>query len=395
MRNSIGGMLEAELTSAVPGDALAAISLTGIEILYLRQMDDLTCRFWIRNPDIVRLTELCKKRGEAIHIRKRTGIYWMLRTVFHRPVLLAGMVFFFCLVLFLPTRVLFVQVEGNADIPKKKILSAAESCGITFGASRRIVRSEKVKNALLAEIPQLQWAGINTSGCVATISVRERADAEETQPSHTVSHIVAQRDGFLLSGTVIQGNGLFQPGQTVKAGQILISGYTDCGLCIRAQRAVGEVYAQTKRELQAAGLCSSRIRQAEGSRKRKISLLLRKKRINLWKDSGISDTSCVRIYEEYYVTLPGGFVLPLALCVEEYIPYAVKSVEDTDMEESLADFSRSYLLTQMAAGQIQNDTHTVTLENGLCTLNGVYICTEMIGREQIGDTNGENGGTNH
>ena len=89
-----------------------------------------------------------------------------------RPVLLAGLGILFLLAMYLPSRVLFIRVEGNMQIPDRQILAAAEECGIRFGASRREVRSEKVKNALLSSVPQLQWAGVNTAGCVATISVR-------------------------------------------------------------------------------------------------------------------------------------------------------------------------------------------------------------------------------
>ena len=44
-----------------------------------------------------------------------------------------------------------------------------------------MIRSEKVKNSLLQRIPQLQWAGINTDGCVAVISVREKTAIKNSE----------------------------------------------------------------------------------------------------------------------------------------------------------------------------------------------------------------------
>ena len=93
--------------------------------------------------------------------------------------------------------------------------------------------------------------GVNTSGCVATVSVRERTDPEVTEQDSAVSNIVASRDGFIVSATVTRGNFLCRVGQSVKAGQVLISGYTDCGICIQATRAEGEIYAQTSRDFAA------------------------------------------------------------------------------------------------------------------------------------------------
>lgn len=393
---SAAGMLEVELTSAGMEASLAGINAQGIEMMRLNRIDDLTCRFRIRRADYSALAALCKKRGETLRILKKTGLYWTVKALTKRPALLAGGIMLLITACLLPTRVLFVQVEGNRNVPQRRILAAAEDCGISFGASRREVRSEKMKNALLSAVPELEWAGVNTAGCVATISVREAAEPETMERKNAVSNMVALRDGYILSGTVTQGTALFQPGQTVKAGQILISGYTDCGICIQAGRAEGEVYAQTKRDLMAVTPSQYVKRGKHTAVKRKISIVLRKKRINLWKDSGISEGSCGRMYEEYYVTLPGGFQLPLALCVETYICYQeqTEKLSELDAEEALADFAQQYVLQQTVAGKIVRKTQYVSLQDGIYSFWGNYVCEEMIGREQqeqIGDTNGKNG----
>lgn len=311
-----------------------------------------------------------------------------------RPVLLAGLGILILLAMYLPSRVLFVRVEGNSQIPDRQILAAAEECGIRFGASRREVRSEKVKNALLSSVPQLQWAGVNTAGCVATISVRERAQDEPLQSENIVSNIVAARDGFVLSCTVTNGNGIVKVGQTVQKGQVLVSGYTDCGICIRATRAEGEIYAQTIHQLTAITPSFCTQRQKLVGKKHSYSILLGKKRINLWNSSGISDTSCGRMYEEYNLSLPGGFSLPLAICVQTDLYYDTETVHvpDSQAEEALNNFTQSYLLDQMIAGKIQNHSQAVTEQDGRFRLDGVYVCEEMIGREQLeqnGETNGK------
>ena len=392
---SLAGMFEVELTSAEPETALDFVSSKGIEMKALRKTDELTYSFHIHRKDIKVLSDVCKKRGETIRIERKLGLYWRAKDLLARPVLLAGTVFLLWLVLFLPTRVLFIRVEGNVSVPARRILAAAEDCGICFGASRREVRSEKTKNALLSAVEELQWAGVNTSGCVATISVRERAKTANTAEKGTVASIVAERDGYIISCTVTRGNALVQVGQSVQEGQILISGYTDCGLCIQATRAEGEILAQTYRNLEAVTPSDCLQYGAVQDIKRKYSLLIRKKRINLWKDSGIWDGSCGRMYEEYYITLPGGFQLPIALCVEKYTfcETTVSEIPQLEVEEALGVFADNYLSQQMISGKILNAVQAVSLENGVYRLNGAYACTEMIGKvqqEQIGDTNGKN-----
>lgn len=391
----VGGRLEVVLTSADPDQALAIITANDIPVSDVRRVDSLTCYFSLRNRDYTMLRNIAKKRGYDLAIVGRRGIYWWLLTSRHHPVLLLGLLALFVGTLYLPTRILFVRVEGNQAVSQQQILSAAEDCGIRFGAHRREIRSETAKNALLRQIPQLQWVGINTSGCVATISVRERASLDPVKESPSVSQIVAARDGFILSGTVWKGNGLFRVGESVKKGQVLISGYTDCGLCIQATRAKGEILAQTIRSLRAI-TPENHLRRGEtiGVKKR-VSILLGKKRINLWKDSGISDTTCDRIYEESYVTLPGGFSLPIAFCMETFTAsyLETEAISEQDARALLSQASQRYLLAQMVAGSIISQEQTVQLSCGIYSSRSDCICTEMIGREQpeqIGETHGTN-----
>ncbi len=388
------GIYEIELTSGAPEEALTAIGEAGIDIRRLKKLDELTCRFWIPQGKLRILKNLAEKRGETLKIRKQRGLLQLGKQIRRRPVLVAGGLLLMLLVLWLPSRVLFVQVEGNHRIPEKRILEAAQDCGIGFGASRREVRSERMKNALLSQVPQLQWAGVNTSGCTATISVRERSDAREEETKSVPSSLVAARDGYILSATATKGTLLAKPGQSVTQGQLLISAYTDCGLSIRAEQAEGEVMAQTIREFQAVtpGFFL-RKGETEGV-KRKVSLLIGKKRINLWKDSGIWEDTCGRMYEEYYITLPGGFQLPAALCVEEYLRCSLTAAElpDPEAEASLKAFAQRALTQKMVAGKILTGVQSVLREQDRYLLRGRYACMEMIAKrrqEQIGDTNGK------
>ena len=391
---SAAGFLEVELTTADPEGSFGMLTDAGIALEKFQQTDLLTYRFTIARKDYKQTAELCRRRGWSLDIRKKSGLYWVLKRQLNRP-LLYGAFLLLILIFWLPTRVLFISVEGNRNVSERQILESAESCGIAFGASRKEVRSERVKNELLEKLPELQWVGVNTSGCRAVISVREKKAAKEEPEENFPASIVAARDGYLISCTAQAGTLMVTPGQTVQKGQVLISAYTDCGFCVRGERAEGEIIAQTGRAFEAVTPRFQSEKVSAGQVKRKISLLFRKKRFFLWKDSGIWEGSCGRMYEEYYITLPGGFRLPVGLCVETFFPYEITETErDPAVSESaLRSFGKTYLSRQMIAGRILGEKITVTQEPELYRLAGEYSCLEMIGqlrREQIGDTNGKN-----
>lgn len=395
MGKAISGQLWVELTSAEPELAVSAYAGAGIPMEDLQPQGALTLRFWMPRCCYPQARKLAQKRGDCLKILGKRGIYWMLPRLLRRPVLLLGAAVLTGLTLFLPSRILFVQVEGNAAVPARQILEAAAESGLAFGTSRRQVRSEKVKNALLSKIPQLQWAGVNTSGCVATVSVRERTGLPPAQDLGGVSSLCAMRDGYIRSITATAGTALVQPGQTVQAGQVLISGYTDCGLCLRGEQAKGEVFAQTQQELTAVLPAKWTLRGQSFAQRRSYSLLIGKKRINLWKDSGIWEDTCGRMYEEHYITLPGGFRLPLALCIQTRTTFALTSetIPEAQAGKELTDFARRTVLKRMVAGEIQQAAEHLRQDGGCFWLEARYVCQEMIARqrqEQIGENHGEN-----
>lgn len=378
------GMIEVELTSADPAGFLDQASREGISVYGTREESVLTWRFWILRGDLRGLSALAEAKGSKLDIVGRKGFYWWALGMLKRPVLVLGLAALVALVLWLPSRVLFVTVEGNTAVPAKLILEKAAESGIDFGASRREVRSEKVKNALLAAVPELEWAGVNTKGCTAVITVRERAENQQSPQGASVSRIVASRDGVITSCTSTAGSAQCAVGQAVKAGQTLISGYTDCGITILATRAKGEIYADTTYDLTAFSPGEYTVRGLESASVKKYSLIIGKKRINFDKDSGILDATCAKIYQEYCLTLPGGFRLPVTLVVEEWTVYetATEPAGDAETEALLSDFARNYLLGQMAAGQILSGTESAVRAGEIYVLLGSYACNEMIGRER-------------
>ncbi len=374
---SLDGMVTLELTSA---DPMAFFRIAGIPVYDLEKITELQYRFRVLRQDARYLRKLASKRGETLKLCHREGLFWLLKNMVKRPVLVLGLSALLCISLWVPGRIFFVQVEGNTQVPTAQIIEKAQACGIGFGASRREVRSEIIKNNLLSAMPQLQWAGVNTYGCVAVITVREREVEELPSQSSGISSIRASQDGIIRQITVLQGNALVKPGQAVKAGQVLISGYTDCGIYIQGVHAEGEVYALTQREISAVFPTIYAQRQKNTVSKKSYSLIIGKKRINFEKDSGISGGSCAKIASDYHLILPGGFALPVTVQVQTVLSYNEEPIE-IDAQEFLPAFARRFVTRQMVAGSIESAGHVFTQLTGAVRLDGVYSCYEMIGTE--------------
>ena len=113
---SLGGLVELQLVSAEPEQALSAISSAGIGLYQIRHEKDLTLELTVKRTDQKALAALAKKRGESLTVLREQGIYYTLRRLRKRKLLLFGMGLLVSLALYLPTKVLFVQVEGNETV---------------------------------------------------------------------------------------------------------------------------------------------------------------------------------------------------------------------------------------------------------------------------------------
>ena len=379
---SMAGYLQIEATSANVSEMLSAISGSGIILHDVIMKNELVICATVSKNDYLYLSKLLNKRGEDLKIIHKSGVFWTILTIHKRPVLLFGLLILLLLTIFLPTRVLFVKVNGNSRVSAQSILDAAQRAGISFGTSRSRVRSEVVKNALLSEIPELQWVGVNTHGCVAEISVEERTEEVKVQKNRSVSSIVAKHDAIIRQITVTRGNQLCKVGQAVAAGQVLVSGYTDCGIIIKATGAAAEIYGETSHVLQAVTPTKYIYRRGNGKEIKRYGLIIGKNIINFFKDSGISDTECVKMYEKKYLTLPGGLQLPLGITCEHRLSCDKVLVCDNDFSTFnwLERYTDLYLLSQMVAGRIIDKQISFDQKNDTVQFACDYSCYEMIGQ---------------
>ena len=382
----INGYVEVELVS---GDALGSLRVVSDAGVVVKDgivgEDTITASFRVSRQDLRKLYAIAGRNGYVVRVIQYHGSFWLWKDFLHRPVLIGGFLVLFALTLFLPTRVLFIQIEGNENVSACRIQQVAEDYGLYIGASRQSVRNEILKNGLLASIPELQWVGVNTAGCVATVTVQERINVSEQERPSYIASMVAARDSIILSCTATSGNLLCRVGQVVRAGDVLISGYLDIEKRLGGVYAQGEIYGQTNRQLSAVTVTEVMLHEETGAVEKKYRLKFGKKLINFYKGSGISGGSCDKIYVEKYMTLPGGFVLPVSVIQETVVYYSTTADTLTDQKASdiLDAFVSWYLPEQMVAGHILDRLETRMVRSGLFCLEGYYACSEMIGQVKI------------
>lgn len=99
---------------------------------------------------------------------------------------------------------------------------------------------------------------------------------------------------------------------------------------------------------------------------------------------------CVKMYERNYLTLPGGFQLPVAW-VKQVCVYYDYRIDTTTQQPETARFCDRYLLQHTLGCEILQSRYRCQEHGGVMQLFSSYICREQIGKykqEEILNTYG-------
>lgn len=383
MRGRWMGTLRCRIGCADPAQCMNRLIQAGIEFRDPWLPDELTLELTVGWGDWGMLERLCGRQGYELTVLQRRGLIEKLRLMSRRKTLTVCMAMLLFLVMYLPNKVLFVVVEGDTAVSGWQLVLAAEDAGLTFWMDRADVDSYKINNELLQRFPELSWVGVNTKGFVAYISATPRIQENETEDHRTVTNVVAARDGIVTEVHPIGGQKVCEVGQSVREGELLISGIVECPTHIWATHADGEVYALTVHDetlyLPAQGLLQG---QKEGT-SLTASVVLGKNRIKIFGNSSNLDTTCDKITTYVPLALPGGYYLPMSLCVEQQISRTTEPVSVD--RETLADYGEHYLRDQtfdaMIAGEIRGESFRWETGDSWHILKASFSCHEMISRQ--------------
>lgn len=379
------GVIQVEVTSADPAAALSAWAKAGIRFWDPKLTGPLTLRVFLFRRDQGKLEKISGRRGDSLEIVFHSGLTRDIGRFLRRPGLVVGLVLLLIMMTVLPKRVWFLRFEGNETIPEAKLIAAAEESGLHFFAKVPDLKSEEIKNQMVNLVPELAWVGVQFEGGIATVSVREREVTPQIRNRTTAANVVAARSGVITSMNVLGGQAVCGVGQAVLEGELLVSGYVDCQTHTQVTQADAEIYAMTQREVSAVLPRLWAGKGEKGDTSLTVSLILGRNRINLCGNSGILPSTYDKITKVKNLTLPGGYVLPVGLCVERGTLWESEAALPPAPEESLTAFGESYIRSQMLAGKIL-DARTDFWEDGdLFCLDGVYTCNEMIARQRAAE----------
>lgn len=197
-----------------------------------------------------RLPELAQRAGVVLESGPRGGAPVLLHRYRKRTGLFAGAVLVAAAILILGCFIWQVQVVGLVTIPVEEVDTALRELGVTRGALRRDIDAREVERLLMLRLDKAAWVAVNLRGSRAVVEIQERVVPPERIDDRVPHNVVAARPGFITYMEVYNGQPAVKAGDSVDAGEILVSGIMeDKKLRNRTVHARAKVLAQTQEEL--------------------------------------------------------------------------------------------------------------------------------------------------
>jgi similar to stage IV sporulation protein len=389
--NFFRGSVLYTVTGAFPERFLNLCAQNAVAFWGLEWLDDHTLRLCFARKDAKKVRTLAEKVMCQAKAARRAGVPFFLAKFRRRYAFLAGLALAVAAVCVLSRFILTIEVTGNRAVSTAVILSELNRQGVRVGAYGPSIDEKVVSQEALLRIPALSWMAVNLHGTRAEVIVREKVPKPDIVDRTVPSHVVSAATGIITHMEVLEGQPLFQEGDTVLAGEILISGvidvpepqYADTDLGTRITHAMGNVWARTWRTLEARIPLEAQVKRYTGEEVTRYSLGILDRRLNFYGNSGISLDKYDKITSSHSLTLPGGRVMPLVLRVERYRGYATEPVAlDAEAARTLLEERLLERLDGLVGedGEVLRTDFTVREENGILVVTLLAECREQIGR---------------
>lgn len=243
----------------------------------------LTMRMSINGFKLIR--PIAKKTGCKVRLLKKIGLPFVFNRYRRRKAFFAGALLFVALIYAMTSFIWSIEITGNKNIETSRLESILSESGIKTGALKYSINTDNAVSNMLLGTNDISWVSIVLKGTKVKVELRERLKVPEIIPRHEPCDIVASKDGLIKQVIATEGIEAAGEGDTVKKGQVLISGKIPLKgeeNKFRLAHAMGTVSARTWYEEEEAVILSKYERQRTGNVINHNSLILFSRKLDMF-----------------------------------------------------------------------------------------------------------------
>ena len=391
--NLLRGVVEIRAEGMFPERLINLCAQHRVEFWGVEWLDEHTITFTTARPDRKQVRELGEKIGCTVTTGGGRGMPFFLARFRRRYACLVGLFLSLVCVTLLSNVIFTIDVEGAQAVPAAQVLGELRRQGLRPGVyGPGLDLNQMVQEAML-ELDEVAWMTINLHGTRAQVIVREVVEKPELIEDEGCCDVVAEADGLITQLEVYAGQAQVKEGDTVMAGELLISGtvamkppdYSDQPVRYYQTWARGKIMARTWRTLEAKIPLTTTVKSYTGDEKRRYGLVIFGYPVDFYRNSSISWPFYDKIKTVY--PLPGGEgqALPVAWVKEVIRGYELQRAEiDPQAAQTMLEEELSARLEKLVGetGKVKATRTAAKVKNGWLYVTLNAECEEEVGRER-------------
>ena len=380
--STLRGYARFDITGAKPERLLNLMSSRGIIFWKASPITDYRLSFTTSRADAKKIRQLASKSLCTVNKMTVHGVPELASKLRQRYTLLLGFAALMMALLFSAFHIWDIEIYGNENVSRARILNALEECGVGIGSYWPDFVIDNIRSEVLVRVPELSYLTVNVYGSRAEIIVRERVKAPELVQEKMPVNVVAKKAGIITRMSVYRGSTAVKEAQTVVPGDVLVSAEVMSPLAgARFVHAMADVEARTWYELTAVRPATVEQKAYTGEDKTYYSIKIGEKKINFPPGSRIDNTLYDKIIREQPLSVWGLFTLPVTLIAERFSAYEIVRIQPDakmvrgEMEEELMRILEEQL---GAEGELVHFEFTALEKDGYILVTLCAECVENI-----------------
>ena len=178
--------------------------------------------------DFLKLKPTVKATGVRIKILAKNGPYFTYRANRNRFALIVGIIIFIATIYTLSKHIWKIEFNGNRFYSEETMLEFLEENQITLGTKSSNINEENLETLIRKEFEEIIWVSVSVNGTRLRIDLKENDTTALSQNNSSPRDIIASKDGTIATIYVRTGTALVKPGDSVKAGDVLVASKVSC-----------------------------------------------------------------------------------------------------------------------------------------------------------------------
>lgn len=180
--------------------------------------------FYTGRKNLLKLKPYLQKTNMKLKLIEKYGLPYFFKKHRKRAAFLLGFLLFGTVVYILSLFVWEVKVTGEDKLVAETVLKQIEAEYVSLGTLKAHIDCSKLEEALRKDFDEISWISCELKGTGLTVYLEEGMAPKKTENEITNGDIVASKDALITKMITRQGTPVAKVNDTVKKGDILISG---------------------------------------------------------------------------------------------------------------------------------------------------------------------------